>query len=452
MRIALVAPLVFPIGPPFAGGAQVVVYDLARGLTERGHDVTLFAARGSVVPGVKVVQVEVDYHALQPAIFLADNPANVGTLADAYFLSADAFRRVFLEVAATQPRFDVVHAHAFDYPAYTLAAFANTPAIHTLHLPAVSPEINRSLAALQRDTAAYNPTSRPHLVTVSQACAATWQAAGVGIDGVIYNGVDGSIAYNATPDRDGHLLFVGRIAPEKGAATAIRVARALGRRLLLLGAIYDQGYYEREVAPLLGDGVEHRGAVAREEVYAEMGMATALLFPIAWEEPFGLVAAEALMAGTPVVAYVRGALPELIEDGHTGYLVPPNDEAAFIQATHNAASLDRAVCRAEAERRFSLEAMIEAHEAMYGEFKVESAPLAFHLCVSLLHPSRQINILLGDYAGFAVGRGGERDPRVVDHDVGVVGDLLGDLGHLVDEGDGGDEILERILLLQLPRR
>ena len=405
MRIALVAPLVFPIGPPFAGGAQVVVYDLARGLTERGHDVTLFAARGSVVPGVKIVQVEVDSHALQPAVFLADNPANIGTLADAYFLSADAFRRVFLELAAAQPRFDVVHAHAFDYPAYTLASFANTPAIHTLHLPAVSPEINRSLAALQRDAATYNPAARPYLVTVSQACAATWQAAGVDIDRVIYNGVDGSIVYNPTPDPDGHLLFVGRIAPEKGAATAIRVARVLGHRLLLLGAIYDQGYYEREVAPLLGAGVEHRGAVSREEVYAEMGKAAALLFPIAWEEPFGLVAAEALMAGTPVVAYARGALPELIEDGRTGYLVPPNDEAAFIQAARNAISLGRAICRAEAERRFSLAAMIEAHEEMYKKLKVESAPLAFHLRVSPLHPSRQIHILLSDHAGLAVGGG-----------------------------------------------
>lgn len=367
MRIALVAPLVFPIGPPFAGGAQVVVYDLARGLTARGHDVTLFAVRGSNVPDVNLVSVAVDYRALQPAVFLADNRANVGTLSDAYFLSADAFRRVFLEIAAAQPRFDIIHAHAFDYPAYTLASFSNTPAIHTLHLPAVSAEINRSLAALQRDATAYNPAARPYLVTVSQACAATWQAAGVSIDRVIYNGVDGSIAYHPTADPDGHLLFVGRIAPEKGAATAIRVARALDRRLLLLGAIYDQGYYEREVAPLPGAGVEHRGAVSREEVYAEMGRAAALLFPIAWEEPFGLVAAEALMAGTPVVAYARGALPELIEDGRTGYLVPPNDEAAFIQAARKAFNLERSICRAEAERRFSLAAMIEAHEAMYGE-------------------------------------------------------------------------------------
>jgi UDP-glucose:tetrahydrobiopterin glucosyltransferase len=369
MRIALVAPLVFPIGPPFAGGAQVVVYDLARGLTARGHDVTLFAARGSNVPGVKLVKVDVDYLALQPAVFLADNPANVGTLAAAYFLSADAFRRVFLEIAAAQPRFDVVHAHAFDYPAYTLASFSQMPAIHTLHLPAVNPSINRSLAALQHDAAAYNPAARPYLVTVSQACAATWQAAGVSIDQVIYNGVDDNIAYHLTPDRDGHLLFVGRIAPEKGAAIAIRVARALGRRLLLLGAIYDQGYYDQEVAPLLGDGVEHRGAVPREEVYDEMGRAATLLLPIAWDEPFGLVAAEALMAGTPVVAYARGALPELIEDGRTGYLVPPNDEAAFIEAAQKATTLDRAACRNAAARRFSLATMIEAHERMYGEIK-----------------------------------------------------------------------------------
>lgn len=369
MRIALVAPLVFPIGPPFAGGAQVVVYDLARGLTERGHDVTLFATRGSKVAGVKLVEVDVDYRALQPAVFLADNPANVGTLSDAFFLSADAFRRAFLEIAGAQPRFDVVHAHAFDYPAYTLASFTNTPAIHTLHLPAVDSQINRSLAALQRDAATYFPAARPHLVTVSQACAATWQAAGVQIDRIIYNGVDSSIAYNPTPDADGHLLFVGRIAPEKGVATAIRVARALGKRLLMLGAIYDEGYYEREVAPLLGEGIEHRGAVAREDVYAEMGRAAALLFPVAWEEPFGLVAAEALMAGTPVVAYARGALPELIAAGRAGYLVAPNDESAFIQAAQSAFSLDRAACRAEAERRFSLTAMLEAHEGMYLQIK-----------------------------------------------------------------------------------
>jgi len=371
-KIALVAPLVYPIGPPFSGGAQVVVYDLARGLTERGYDLHLFVAPGSNVPGVRLVEVEVDPFALQPATFTAQGEQQ-GTLAEAFYLSSDAFRRAFLEIHDSQPPFDLVHCHAFDYPAYTLASFAHSRArpIHTLHLPAVDPAINRSLASLQAATARFAPASRPALVTVSQRCAATYTAVGVAIERVIYNGVAEGIPYRAQAEDD-HLLFVGRIAPEKGAATAIRVAQASGRRLLMLGAIYDQQYYRSQVAPHLGAQIEHRGAVSREQVYDEMGRAAALLFPVAWDEPFGLVAAEAMAAGTPVLAYARGALPEIVVDGESGYLLPTDDEAGLIAAVGRVGQLERAACHAAAVRRFSLSAMLDAHESLYTDLLAEA--------------------------------------------------------------------------------
>lgn len=366
LKIAIVAPLVYPIGPPFKGGAQVVVYDLARGLAARGHDVTLFVAPGSDVPGVRLATVAVDPASLQAATFTAEGEQQ-GTLTDAFYRGSDAFRRVFMQIAASQPPFDILHAHAFDYPAYTLASFARVRRpIHTLHLPAVDPAINRSLRELQTDTAQFDPASRPALVTVSQRCAATYAESGVEIARIIYNGVAEDIPFQPQADTLGHLLFVGRIAPEKGAATAIRAAQATGRRLLMLGAIYDQQYYDTQIAPHIGGLIEHRGTVSRTEVYTEMGRAAALLFPIAWEEPFGLVAAESLAAGTPVLAYRRGALPEIVEHGRTGWLAAPDDEAALIAAVSRIGDLDRAACHA-ASRRFSLSAMLDAHERLYHE-------------------------------------------------------------------------------------
>lgn len=371
MRIALLAPLVSPIAPPFLGGAQAMLADLASGLAQRGHDVTLYAADGSNVPGVRVITFGVDSASLQPARFHAhgalrrkDEPL---APPDAeVFLPGYAFLRAYRAIAARANQHDLVHGHAYDWPAYIHPSLQPLPILHTLHLPALDPDINRALGII---APANGPSSyAAFLVTVSQACAATY-APYCRIDEVIYNGVAMErIPFGQRADEPEYLLYAGRISPEKGVEDALAIAERAGKRLVLVGGVYDTSYFDRVVAPrlaALGDRAEYLGALDRERVWKLMAGASAVLCPAKWEEPFGLVACEALAAGAPVVGYARGGLREIVRDGETGWLVPPNEVEAAVAAVSRAGSLSRAACRASVERRFSLGAMLDSYEAFY---------------------------------------------------------------------------------------
>ncbi len=388
MRIALLAPLVAPIAPPYLGGAQALLADLAAGLASRGHHVTLYAADGSHVPGVAVPPLGIDSTQFRPARFADTTPASDPTAApdapatedddEAYdplaaehdtFQATYAFARAFRAIAADAERHDLLHAHAYDWPAFAHANLQPLPIVHTLHLPAVDPAINQVLTRLAPPdpTPSSTRSSAPRLVTVSHACAASY-AAVCRIDAVIYNGIDVErIPFGAQPATPPNLFFAGRIAPEKGVEDAIEIARAAGRPLLLAGGIYDRDYYDTRVAPLLvtSDTATYLGPLDREHLWVLMSGAEAVLCPVHWDEPFGLVAAEAQAAGAPVIGYARGGLIEVVEDGTTGFLVRQGDRAAAVDAVARLATLDRAACRARVEQRFSLTAMLDAYEALY---------------------------------------------------------------------------------------
>lgn len=376
MRIALLAPLISTIAPPFLGGAQALLADLAVGLAARDHDVTLYAADGSDVPGVRLVQLGIDPATLRPARFmeasgdaLADTSSLAGDDAD-LARSTAAFLRAYQVIAAHASEHDLVHAHAYDWPALVLASLQPLPVAHTLHLPAVDMRINRALATIAPPAAA-TPT---RIVTVSRACAATY-ASTCRIDAVIYNGIDAArIPFNpATPARDAvtgkqrpYLLYAGRIAPEKGVEDALEIAAGAGYPLMLAGGIYDEGYYTSRIAPRL-DGIQahYLGLVSRERLWELMAGSVVVLCPAHWDEPFGLVACEAQATGTPVIGYARGGLVEVIADSETGWLVAEGDVAAAIAAVGWVSEIDRVVCRRRVERLFSLEAMVDTYEAFY---------------------------------------------------------------------------------------
>lgn len=379
MRIALVAPLVSPIAPPYLGGAQVILADLARGLAQRGHAVTLYAAEGSVVPGVRIITLGIDSSQLRPARFyrggqaLAANPADEDHIPDMLrpderkMLPSYAFLHVFRALVQQVDEYDLVHAHAFDWPAYAYSGMLPLPVIHTLHLPPVDDNIAKLLGVLAPPNGA--PT-RVWLTTVSQACAAAWSPF-CAISAVIYNGVDlASIPFSERPAERPSLLFAGRISPEKGVEDALEIAERANLPLALAGDIYDHRYYEQRIAPRLdrlGEQARYLGPVTRDELHRLMGEARAILCPVHWEEPFGLVACEAQAVGTPVIAYRRGGLAEVVADGETGYLVAPDDIAAAVAAVQQVATLDRRACRNRVERFFSLATMLDAYEAFYTE-------------------------------------------------------------------------------------
>jgi glycosyltransferase involved in cell wall biosynthesis len=344
MRIALVSSLVSPIVDAEANGPHSVIRDLARGLSERGHLVEVFAAAGSVVPGVDVAQIPVD-----PAASHAAVRADGSVDRSARDALARGFEALFGEVRARDP--DVVSQHAFDAPAFDLAS--DLRAIHTLHLPPIDDDVVR----------AARRTTQP-LVAVSEASARDWRAAGVEKIRVIRNGVaDVTLPVRAP---ESFALVAGRVSPEKGTHVAIRAARRAGLEVRVVGEIYDRAYFDDLVAPLLAPDEVVR-PLPRGELLELMTRAAVTIMPVLWEETFGLVAAEAQMCGCPVVGYRRGALPEIVFDGVTGYLVAADAETALPAAISAARELDRGKIAASARARLAIAPMIDAYEALLTE-------------------------------------------------------------------------------------
>ena len=350
MRIAIIAPLVTPIREPQLGGSQALLADLATGLQNRGHAVHVYAASGSAIAGVTVVDPGVDADSLAGLLYRHGRSPTIDARA-----ADHAFAAVYKSVR--RKTYDVIHNHAFDVPAVRLATALEAPVVHTLHLP---PDALMA-AAIAEARRTPNP---PTIAAVSASQAAAWRALAP-IDVILPDGVPiERIPWSATGG-DG-VVFAGRFSPEKGAVDAIAIAREAGVQIDLYGEAYDPEYARAHVASHEGEpGVTIHGGVPRSELWRILADARAVLCPAKWEEPFGMVAAEAQAAGTPVIAYRRGALPEVVIDGRTGFLVQPDDVAAAALALRSVMTIDRTECRQHAVEHLSLDASLAAHERLY---------------------------------------------------------------------------------------
>jgi hypothetical protein len=350
MKVAIVAPLVSAIREPQRGGSQAFVSDLARGLLDRGHEVHLYAASGSEVPGVQVLDTGVDPRALAATLYRASGPATDG-LAEA----EAAFATVYAAVRET--RYDVVHNHAFDAPAISLATGLGAPVVHTLHLPPDAAVADALRAAARSDRA-------PTIAGVSACQASAWGRV-VSVDAILAPFVPTrSIRWSMSAGAGA--VFAGRLSPEKGAIEAIEIAQAAGVAIDLYGDSYDAGYTRERIDPRRADpGVSVHPGVPRTAIWEVIARAAVVLCPARWEEPFGMVAAEAQACGTPVVAFRRGGLDEVIVDAVTGFLVAPDDIDAAADAVTRATELSRSECRNHAENHLDLELSIDTHEQLY---------------------------------------------------------------------------------------
>jgi UDP-glucose:tetrahydrobiopterin glucosyltransferase len=350
MRIAIVAPLVSAIREPQRGGSQAFVSDLARGLADRGHEVQVYAASGSEVPGVEMIDTGVDPDALAATLYRA-----CGRAADGLGVAEAAFAGVYAAVRET--RYDIVHNHAFDAPAISLATGLDAPVLHTLHLPPDTAVANALRVAA-------GSTSAPTVGVVSACQASAWRRY-VSVDAILSPLVPTRAIRWSTSAGDG-AVFAGRLSPEKGAIEAIEIARAAGVRIDVYGDSYDADYTRERIDPRRADpGVVVHPGVPRTDIWEAIGRAAVVLCPARWEEPFGMVAAEAQACGTPVVAFRRGALEEVILDGVTGFLVTPGDIDAAADAVTRSPELSRRQCREHAERDLDLRLSLDAHEQLY---------------------------------------------------------------------------------------
>lgn len=355
MRVALVAPLVSAILDPPEGGAQAVVADLARGLTGRGHEVVLYAGHGSRVEGVDVVCLSVD-----PLLLRGDVYRHGGAITASRAM-VSAYREVYAHLG--RRAWDVIHNHGFDTPAVTEAGRAGIAVLHTLHLPPTEPMV----AAVAEARRTGPPT---WCVGVSGAHAAAWKEASRPLDGVLANGVPvADIPFSPVATR--RAVVAGRFSQEKGIGESIAAAREAGWPVTVFAGPYDHDYegaIRRRWAH--DDGVTFHGHAPRRQLWRAFGTAAAVVCMSRWDEPFGMVAAEAQAAGTPVVASRRGGMVDIVQDGVTGWLVPPDQPGRAAAALERTLALDRHACRRHAVDDLGLESSLDRHEQLYEKLRL----------------------------------------------------------------------------------
>jgi len=329
MKIAMIAPIAWRTPPRHYGPWELVTSLLTEALVARGVDVTLFATCDSITSATLAGVAPAGYEE-DPGI-------------DARVWEYAHLAHVFERAGA----FDLIHNQA-DFPAHAFSGLVDTPMVTTIHG-----------FSSERILPMYKPyEDRVHFVAISDAD----RHPALKYAATIHHGIRVH-EFPFVADGGEDLLFFGRMHPDKGAAEAIAVAHATGRRLNLYGIVQDQGYFDREVAPHLNDRIVYHGAVGGEARLRALGNAQALLHLINFDEPFGLSVIEAMACGTPVIAIDRGSMPELIDDGVTGVLVGSTGEA--IAALGTIHTIDRAVTRRAVEERFAVETMADRYIELY---------------------------------------------------------------------------------------
>ena len=343
LKIAIIAHLKYAIAEPFAGGLEMHTHLLAKSLRERGHDVTLFASLASD-PALGIEAICEETSLLETGLAEAGNVA--------FFREHHAYLRLMTDLQTRS--FDIIHNNSLHYLPLTMAATLRAPTVTTLHTP--------PFCWLESGVRLSRKAS--HLVAVSQATADLWQGV-TAVDSVIPNGIDLDLfPFNPRAAADRYLVWYGRIVPEKGLHLAIDAARAVGLPLKIAGPRSNPAYFSDWIAPRLGDDVTYLGHLAHRDLAKLIGGASVALCTPCWEEPYGLVVAEALSCGTPVGAFRRGGIPAIVDET-CGALAEPDDVASLAAAIRTSLTSDRATCRRRAEEHCNAHRMVDSYEQLY---------------------------------------------------------------------------------------
>jgi glycosyltransferase involved in cell wall biosynthesis len=370
LRIALIAPCDHPIRQPFAGGLESLVWQLRRALVARGHEVTLFAADGSDASDAE--------HVLPAGGWAPSRTAagDVSMPAPGFMAAHHAYLHLLLSLAG--PRgddFDVVHNHALHHLPVAMSPLVVPPMLTTLHTPP-TPWLESAIELTRGDS------GRGEFAAVSRFVARQWRVLRPGNEAhIVPNGVDLD-TWRAGPG-GGSLVWSGRLVPEKAPHLAIEAAERAVLPLVLAGPVADHAYFDAMVRPRLGPHISYAGHLATPDLVSLIGSSAAALVTPVWDEPYGLVVAEALACGTPVVAFARGGIPEVLNDpgsqlagppgdespSSAGRLVRPGDVEALARGALDAVTLDRRRVRRHARQHLSLDRMVTAYELLYDRLR-----------------------------------------------------------------------------------
>ena len=349
MRIAILAHIRHPIAQPFMGGMEAHAYHLAHALQGRGHDVTLFASGDSRVD-VALVSVTPEHYERTYPFERYHGSDQLNEFLDA------AFAKTLPDLRDGE--FDVIHNNSLHRFPPRMSYEQRIPMVTSLHVPAFD-WLRRAVLESAAPWCRFTATSRRHALSY-------WSDATTGAlpDGahVVHNGIDLS-AWSFAPQGNGRAIWAGRIHPNKGPHLAAEAARRAGVALDLYGPIEIREYFDQRLRPLLSESIRYRGHVSGERLAARMREASVYVFTPMWDEPFGLVAVEAMACGLPVAAFDNGAAREVV--GSAGIIAPAGDVDALAEAIRRALAIPRLVPRARVEESFSVDGMVAGYEAVY---------------------------------------------------------------------------------------
>lgn len=331
MKVAIISPIAWRTPPRHYGPWERVVSLLAEGLVKEKIDVTLFAT-GDSLTSAKLRSV-------------CSRPYEEDREMDAKVWESLHISQVMEQA----DEFDIIHNH-YDFLPLTYSGLVKTPMVTTIHgfsSPKILPVYKK-----------YN--SKTHYVSISNAD----RSAELDYIRTVYHGIDVE-KFTLVKERGDYLVYFGRIHPDKGTADAIQVAKLAGMKLVIAGIVQDTAYFEESVKPFLNNDIRFIGSVGPEERDNVLGNAFALLHPIHFDEPFGLSVVEAMACGTPVLAFGRGSMPEIIQDGINGYIVSNTKE--MTRRLLDIKNISREGCRQSVERRFSQEKMVKEYIEVYRE-------------------------------------------------------------------------------------
>jgi len=349
LKIAQIAPLWYPVPPRGYGGTEAIVSKLTEGLVKRGHDVTLFASGDSKTKAKLVSITKKNLFSL-----------GVSWLYDSYNILN------LIEAFSRAKDFDILHTHIDVYDPI-FRAKSPVPTIATLHNPFWPTKKTKTgrWYEYKARVLIYNRFAKLPYVAISNSYKKQCPAK-IKFVKTIYHGVNlNQLKFNPNPEN--YFVWLGRLTPNKGLHLVVRLARELGFRLLIAGKVAspeNEKYFQKEIEPYLSKKIQFLGEIQFEQEKSELlGGAKALIYPLLWEEPFGIVMIESMACGTPVIAFPRGSAPEIIKDGETGFLV--KNLAKMKEAIKDIEKISRINCRQRVKKLFTVERMTEEYEKLY---------------------------------------------------------------------------------------